>query len=45
MKGRTKNLYKLIYFKKKKNRFPLYKGQALFCWIVKSCFRKKYKYT
>lgn len=45
MKGRTKNLYKLIYLKKKKSVSFIYKGQALFCWIVKSCFRKKYKYT
>ena len=37
-----KNLYKLVKFKKLKNRFPLLKGQALFCMNVKACFRKKY---
>ena len=29
-------------FKKIKNRFPLLKGQALFCMNVKACFRKNY---
>ena len=39
---KIKNLYKLVELKKIKNRFPLLKGQALFCMNVKACFRKNY---
>lgn len=39
---KLKCLHKLADFKKIKNRFPLLKGQALFCMNVKACFRKNY---
>ena len=39
---KLKYLHKLADFKKIKNRFPLLKGQALFCMNVKACFRKNY---